>query len=206
MAEAMAHRLGLSHDPWDGVSALVGGAVFVLDADGCITRWPAGAERMTGFSWEEAVGRHCRLLYTPEDVAAGKPDRDLALAACRGGQWSQGWRFRRGGSRYRARTLIAPLLDGMDHLAGFCCVLQYHSGVARAAVSPDGAHAPAPGALDAIATAFGYAALLDVQHDPELRRVARNALLPLPRDRPIIRLPGHEVDARPRGERRGCVH
>jgi PAS domain-containing protein len=85
MAEAMAHRIGLSSDPLERFSALVGGAVFVLDADGCITRWPTRAARMTGFLGEDAVGRHYKLLYTPEDVVAGKPDRDLALAACGAG-------------------------------------------------------------------------------------------------------------------------
>jgi PAS domain S-box-containing protein len=200
MAEAMAHRLELSSDPLERVSALVGGAVFVLDADGRIRRWLIRAARMTGFSRKEAVGRHCRLLYTPEDVAAGKPDRDLALAAYRGRHWSQGSRLRRGGSRYRAWTLITPLVDGMDHLAGFCCVLRYHSGVACAAVSQDGAHTPSPDTLDAIATALGYAALLDTQPDPELIRVARHALLPLLRDGTIVRLPG------PRGERRRCLN
>jgi PAS domain S-box-containing protein len=158
------------------LSAETGGAMFVLDADGRITRWPARAASMTGFSGEEAVGRHWMLLYTQEAVAAGEPERDLALAALRGRHASPGTRLRRGGYRYRAWTLIVPLIDGFDHLAGFCCVLRDHTGIAPWTDAGHEPSLPAQRVLEAISLALGYADILDRQLDPELTHIARRAL------------------------------
>lgn len=86
----MTHRGELSSELLERFCAGVGDAVFVLDANGRITLWPPPAARLTGFSEEDTIGRHCMLLYTPEDVAAGEPERDLALAAFQGRHTAQG--------------------------------------------------------------------------------------------------------------------
>lgn len=182
MAEAMAHRGELSSELLERLCAIVGGAVFVLDADGRITLWPARAARLTDSRRRTRLAG--MLLYRPGDVAAGEPERDLALAALHGRHTARGLRLRRGGSRYRARMLITKLVDGMDHLTGFCCVLRDHSRALFATDSPEAVHALSPSLLATIALTVGYAVLLDAQPDPELLRVARRAPLPLRRAGP----------------------
>ena len=56
-------------------------AIFLLDAGGRVVEWSEGAERITGFSTEEAVGQHVELIYPEEAVRAGEPARELAEAA-----------------------------------------------------------------------------------------------------------------------------
>jgi PAS domain S-box-containing protein len=51
--------------------------LFVLDPNGVITTWNAGAERITGYSREEIIDQHFSRFYKPEDVEAGKPANEL---------------------------------------------------------------------------------------------------------------------------------
>ena len=59
-------------------------AIFMLDPDGRVVTWNAGAERVKGYAAQEIVGQHFSRFYPPEDVAAGKPQRELAIAAEQG--------------------------------------------------------------------------------------------------------------------------
>ena len=66
-------------------------AVFMLDADGCISNWNAGAEHLFGYKEEETVGKSSSLLGTPEDVRSGVPDRELRKAAEEGRAVDERW-------------------------------------------------------------------------------------------------------------------
>ena len=55
-------------------------AIFALDTDGHILTWNAGAERFKGYKADEIIGRHFSVFYTEEDIAAGKPWRELEIA------------------------------------------------------------------------------------------------------------------------------
>lgn len=70
-------------------------AIFALDPRGHILTWNAGAERVTGYRPEEAIGKHFSIFYPPEDLAAGKPARDLQIAAKAGRVDDDEWRVRR---------------------------------------------------------------------------------------------------------------
>jgi CheY-like chemotaxis protein len=59
-------------------------AIFMLDAEGRVASWNSGAERLKGYRAEEIIGRHFSVFYSAEDVAAGKPERALAIAAAVG--------------------------------------------------------------------------------------------------------------------------
>jgi PAS domain S-box-containing protein len=96
-----------------------GPAIFLLDPDGRVAGWNAEAERVAGYPAQEIVGQHFSILYPPEDVAAGKPARDLEIATERGHLDSEGGRVRRDGTRFRAVTSIAALLDEQGRLRGF---------------------------------------------------------------------------------------
>jgi PAS domain S-box-containing protein len=94
-------------------------AIFMLDPTGRIVTWNAGAERIKGYRAGEIIGRHFSTFYPPEDVAAGKPDRELELAAAYGRLEDEGWRVRQDGSRFWANVVITALFDETGALRGF---------------------------------------------------------------------------------------
>ncbi|GAB3164424.1 PAS domain S-box protein [Amycolatopsis stemonae] len=94
-------------------------AIFVLDPGGYIASWNAGAERIKGWSAEEIIGRHFSVFYPPEDVAAGKPERELEVAVEQGRLEDEGWRVRKDGTRFWANVVITALFDEQGRLQGF---------------------------------------------------------------------------------------
>jgi PAS domain S-box-containing protein len=89
-------------------------AIFMLDPDGIVLDWNVGAQRVHGFTSDEIVGRSAAELYIPEDVAAGKPQVELAIASRAGFSQDTGWRLRRDGNRFWADVTITalPVRDG----------------------------------------------------------------------------------------------
>lgn len=86
-------------------------AIFMLDSDGIIVSWNAGAERITGYPAAEAVGTHFSRFYTPEARETRWPEQELAAAARTGRTEDEGWRCGRGGERFWAHTVITALRD-----------------------------------------------------------------------------------------------
>jgi PAS domain S-box-containing protein len=94
-------------------------AIFMLDTEGRIVSWNLGAERLKGYRADEIVGRHFSSFYPPEDVAAGKPARELETAAAEGRLEDEGWRIRKDGSRFWANVVITALRGPDGGLRGF---------------------------------------------------------------------------------------
>jgi PAS domain S-box-containing protein len=107
-------------------------AIFALDRAGNVLTWSAGAARLKGYTRPEILGRHFSVFYAPEDVAAGKPDRELEDAARTGRVEDEGWRVRKDGSRFWASVVITALRDELGTLVGFAKVTrdlaERHSG------------------------------------------------------------------------------
>ena len=101
------------------VAAVEDYAIFLLDPEGRVASWNAGAERIKGYTAEEILGHSFAQFYPPEDRAAGVPDRMLARAAAEGRSVGQGWRVRRDGSRFYAHVTITALRDAAGRLQGF---------------------------------------------------------------------------------------
>ncbi|MCD6042841.1 MAG: two-component hybrid sensor and regulator, partial [Burkholderiales bacterium] len=99
-------------------------AIYMVDPDGIVTSWNAGAERIKGYSRDEVIGKHFSRFYTPEDREAGRPWEELALARRSGRAEDQGWRTRKNGERFWARVVVSPLHDAQGHLRGFAKVTQ----------------------------------------------------------------------------------
>jgi PAS domain S-box-containing protein len=94
-------------------------AIILLDAEGTVVSWNAGAERLKGYKSGEIIGRSFSVFYPPEDVAAGKPVMELK-AALEQGRWEdEGWRVRADGTRFWANVLITALKDSAGNLRGF---------------------------------------------------------------------------------------
>jgi PAS domain S-box-containing protein len=91
-------------------------AIFMLNPDGTIASWTAGAEEIKGYQAHEVLGRHFSLFYTADDVAAGKPDRELELAREHGRVEDEGWRVRKNGELFWANVIVTAISqDGVLH-------------------------------------------------------------------------------------------
>jgi PAS domain S-box-containing protein len=97
-------------------------AIFMLDGGGRVSSWNPGAQRIKGYRAEEVIGQHFSRFYPPDDVAAGKPARLLALAARDGRVEDEGWRVRKDGSRFWANATITALRDFEGSVVGFAKV------------------------------------------------------------------------------------
>jgi PAS domain S-box-containing protein len=86
-------------------------AIFALDSSGRILSWNPGAQRLKGYQTEEILGRHFSIFYQPEDVAAGKPQRELEIATRDGRVDDEGWRVRKDGSLFWANVVITALRE-----------------------------------------------------------------------------------------------
>jgi PAS domain S-box-containing protein len=93
-------------------------AIYVIDPEGHVASWNAGAERIKGYSAHEIIGRHFSEFYTPEDRATGLPAFALATALKTGKFEGEGWRLRKDGTRFWASVLIDALSEG-DQVIGF---------------------------------------------------------------------------------------
>ncbi|MGZ6075500.1 MAG: PAS domain S-box protein, partial [Isosphaeraceae bacterium] len=94
-------------------------AVYMLDADGFVSSWNSGAERITGYRAEEIIGLHFSSFYRDEDLRKGKPAMALREAAATGRFEEYGWRVRKDGSRFQANTVLNGLHDPKGKLVGF---------------------------------------------------------------------------------------
>jgi PAS domain S-box-containing protein len=99
-------------------------AIVMLDSQGCVTGWNAGAERMKGYTAKEIVGANVSCFYLPEDIAAGKPQLELDRAALTGRIEDEGWRVRKDGSRFLANVIITALRDEIGGLRGFAKIIR----------------------------------------------------------------------------------
>ncbi len=104
------------------VGAVTEYAIFLLDVDGNVVSWNAGAQRIKGYPANEIVGRSFRVFYLPEDRAAGHPERNLRTALREGLLSEEGWRLRRDGSQFWASVVISPVFDDRGHHVGYAKV------------------------------------------------------------------------------------
>jgi len=96
-------------------------AIFMLDPDGYVTTWNAGAERIKGYTANEIIGRHFSVFY-PESDKHTKPPRELAIAVETGVYEEEGWRIRKDGSRFWASVVITAVRTADGRLTGFAKV------------------------------------------------------------------------------------
>jgi PAS domain S-box-containing protein len=101
------------------VQSIVDYAIYMLDPNGFVTSWNAGAERIKGFQAEEVIGKHFSTFYTEEDRAAGMPAKVLETAAREGKYLGEGWRVRKDGSRFWASVVVDRIADDKGKLIGF---------------------------------------------------------------------------------------
>jgi PAS domain S-box-containing protein len=107
-------------------------AIFMLDADGRILNWNAGAERLFGYQELEVVGELSSLLFTPEDVQSGIPDQKLREAADVGRAEDERWHVCKDGSRFWASSFVRPVRGEDGSVRGFAKVTRDATELKRA--------------------------------------------------------------------------
>ena len=94
-------------------------AIFVSDLDGEIVSWNTGAEKMFGYTAEEAIGQNCRMLFTPKDRADGVPEKEKTTAREKGCAEDERWHLRKDNSLFFASGVQTPLYDETGKHTGY---------------------------------------------------------------------------------------
>jgi PAS domain S-box-containing protein len=101
------------------VEAVQDYAIFMLDAEGKVSTWNKGAQRIKGYKASEIIGSHFSRFYPEEDLLAGKPQWELEVATKEGRFEVEGWRIRKDGTRFWANVIITAIWDNGHKLVGF---------------------------------------------------------------------------------------
>ena len=97
-------------------------AIYMLDPHGVIKSWNNGAQLIKGYTAQEVIGKHYRMFFRGEDVAAGLPEKELQDALANGRTEEEGWRVRKDGGTFWANIVMAPIRSDDGALLGFAKV------------------------------------------------------------------------------------
>jgi PAS domain S-box-containing protein len=89
-------------------------AILSTDPHGLVTSWNSGAERLIGWRADEIMGKSIDIIFTPEDQAAGVPERERMTAAKSGRAGDDRWHRRKDGGLFWASGLMMPLEDAQQ--------------------------------------------------------------------------------------------
>src|SRR3984957_9251350 len=137
-------------------------SIYSLDPQGRIMTWNAGAERIKGYRAEEIIGQNYSLFFLPEDIASGRPEEILRIAAANGRHEEQGLRVRKDGSRFLATATFAAMHDSTGKLRGFSKITRDLSEAKDSEAKYRGLMEAAPDAMVVVNQA-GDIVLLNVQ-------------------------------------------
>ncbi|HEY8696689.1 MAG TPA: ATP-binding protein [Rhizomicrobium sp.] len=104
------------------VESVMDCAIIMLDREGRVASWNAGARRIKGYEGQEIIGQHKSCFYTQEDIDLHKPERMLAEALIVGRCEDNGWRVRKDGSRFWANVVVTAIRDSTGNLRGYATV------------------------------------------------------------------------------------
>jgi diguanylate cyclase (GGDEF)-like protein/PAS domain S-box-containing protein len=110
------------------VQSITGYAIYMLDPQGIVTTWNAGAQWAKGYASVEIVGQHFGCFYSAQERQDGTPDRNLEVARTTVKYEAEGWRVRKDGSRFWAHVVIDALRDDEGVLFGFAKITRDCTG------------------------------------------------------------------------------
>jgi two-component system CheB/CheR fusion protein len=99
-------------------------AIFSTDLERRVTMWNAGAQRLLGYTPEEALGRSADIIFTPEDRAARQPEQEARTAREQGRASDERVHMRKDGTRFRGTGTMMVMRDQAGEAAGFVKVLR----------------------------------------------------------------------------------
>ena len=94
-------------------------AIFTLNPDGVITSWNLGAQRIKGYTADEAIGQHFSIFYPSQARIVNWPQEELDRARALGRLEDEGWRIRKDGTRFWANVVITSIIDEHGTLLGY---------------------------------------------------------------------------------------
>jgi len=100
------------------VDAVTDYALYMLDPEGRVVTWNAGAERFKGYSADEIIGEHFSRFFLPEDRREDLPSRILSIAAEQRRFEMEGWRLRKDGTKFFAHVVVDAIHED-GRLVGF---------------------------------------------------------------------------------------
>ncbi len=98
-------------------------ALFLIDLDGSLICWNAGAERIYGYQSHEIIGQHFSRFFSPEDIVTGQPEHELENALVNGRADSSCWQMRKDGTRFWCRATVTPLHNETKQTRSFARVV-----------------------------------------------------------------------------------
>ncbi len=105
--------------------------IYMLDNAGHVLTWNRGAELNKGYSRQEILGTHFKIFFAPEDVAARRPELELAEALRTGRISGEGWRLRKNGERFWASYVLTAMRGPSGTATGFAQVIRDLTGSKR---------------------------------------------------------------------------
>lgn len=94
--------------------SIVDHAVVTMDAEGLITSWNEGAERILGWTEDEIVGQSADVFFTHDDTEDNRAQIEMRLAVENGRAEDVRWHVRKDGERFWGSGLMMPLLDATN--------------------------------------------------------------------------------------------
>jgi PAS domain S-box-containing protein len=94
-------------------------AIFMMDPQGRVVSWNAGAERIKGYTAEQIIGHNFACFFPAEDIERGRPEEVLRMTAASGRHEERGMRVRKDGSRFLSSLAFTALRDTEGKLRGF---------------------------------------------------------------------------------------
>lgn len=101
------------------IDSVVDYAIYMIDPEGVVSSWNAGAARIKGYTEAEILGANFSCFYTPEDRRNGLPQRALRTAVEEGRFEGEGWRLRKDGTPFWSHVVIDPIRSPEGVLLGF---------------------------------------------------------------------------------------
>ena len=101
------------------VDSVVDYAIIMIDTEGKVASWNAGAEKLKGYRPEEIIGQHFSRFYPPEAIEDGLPEKELRMASEGERFEDEGWRIRKDGARFWANVVMTALRDKDGVIRGF---------------------------------------------------------------------------------------
>src|SRR5450631_3053411 len=101
------------------VDSVVDYAIYMLDLDGTVKSWNAGAQLIKRYSARDIIGSHFSVFFTDDDARAGEPARSLEIAQTTGTFEGEGWRVRKDGTLLWASVVIDVVHNPAGDVVGF---------------------------------------------------------------------------------------